>query len=204
MNAEVISMPDSNQPAEAGPGVAPGARYLRFGSFYVDQHRHELYHDGRRLKVQGKVYQVLSILLENSGEVVTREALRKRLWPAESQVNYDANVNTTVNKLRQLLGDSPEQSTYIETIPRLGYSFIAQAEPMYAMPSQEAAPANGTAQHAHAASANAQDASAAVGAGVPERWVVLGVVGLIVAGMLLGAGIATLWIAHFAPITLRW
>lgn len=195
MNAEVMSMTDPNQPVAAGQGPDPSARYLQFGPFHIDQHRHELYQDGRRLKVQGKVYQVLTILLEKPGEVVTRETLRKRLWPAESHVNYDANVNTTVNKLRQLLGDSPEQCTYIETIPRLGYSFIAEAQSLQAPPGHSAAqvPQAGVL----AENSDAQTASAGA---ISERWMLLGVVGLILAGMLLGAGIATLWIAHFAPV----
>src|SRR6267143_119538 len=71
---------------------------------------------------------VLLTLLEKPGEVVTREELRFRLWPADTHVNYDANVNTTVNKLRQALGDSSEKPLYIETIPRKGYCLIVQPE----------------------------------------------------------------------------
>ena len=81
-----------------------------------------------RLKLQGKVYQVLLALIEKQGEVVTREELRVRLWPAETHVNYDANVNTTVNKLRQALGDSSDKPLYIETIPRKGYCLIVPSE----------------------------------------------------------------------------
>ena len=83
---------------------------------------------GARLKLQGKVYQVLLTLLEKPGEVVTREELRLRLWPADTHVNYDANVNTTVNKLRQALGDSSDKPLYIETIPRKGYCLLVQPE----------------------------------------------------------------------------
>ena len=67
-------------------------------------------------------------LLEKPGGVVTREELRVRLWPAETHVNYDANVNTTVNKLRLVLGDSSEKPLYIETIPRKGYCLLVQPE----------------------------------------------------------------------------
>jgi DNA-binding winged helix-turn-helix (wHTH) protein len=67
-------------------------------------------------------------LLEKPGEVVTREALREKLWPEGTFVNYDANVNTTVNKLRLVLGDSSDQPAYIETIPRLGYCFVGSVE----------------------------------------------------------------------------
>src|SRR5437588_719765 len=84
--------------------------------------------DGTRLKLQGKVYQTLLTLLEKPGEVVTREELRARLWPADTHVNYDANVNTTVNKLRMALGDSSDKPVYVETIPRKGYSLLVQPE----------------------------------------------------------------------------
>jgi DNA-binding SARP family transcriptional activator len=72
------------------------------------------------------VYQALIALVEAPGEIVTREALRTHLWPRDTHLNYEANVNTTVNKLRQVLGDTNEESQYIETIPRKGYSFIAE------------------------------------------------------------------------------
>ena len=75
-----------------------------------------------------KVFEVLLILIEKPGNVVTREALRARLWPPDSQVNYNANVNTTVNKLRQVLGDSTNQPAFVETVPRRGYAFIARTE----------------------------------------------------------------------------
>src|ERR1700740_2654402 len=114
----------------AGPSRAPAfsSRYIRFGPFQVDQHRQEVSKDGARLKLQGKVYQVLVTLIEKQGEVVTREELRVRLWPADTHVNYDANVNTTVNKLRQVLGDSTDKPLYIETIPRKGYCLLVPAE----------------------------------------------------------------------------
>ena len=76
---------------------------------YRDVQEQELFKDGSRVRVQGKVCEALMILVENPGEVVTRETLRARLWPADTHINYDANVNTTVNKLRQVLGDSPDR-----------------------------------------------------------------------------------------------
>src|SRR6202158_1595934 len=114
----------------AGPSrVLPlSSRYVRFGPFQVDQQRQEVSRNGVRLKLQGKVYQVLLALIEKQGEVVTRDELRLRLWPADTHVNYDANVNTTVNKLRQALGDSSEKLLYIETIPRKGYCLIVRPE----------------------------------------------------------------------------
>ncbi len=108
--------------------VKAAARYLRFGEFQVDLQREELFKEGSRVRVPCKVFQVLLALVERPGEIVTREALRTRLWPGGTFVNYDANVNTTVNKLRLALGDSPEKPTYVETIPRQGYCFLGSVE----------------------------------------------------------------------------
>jgi len=177
----------------AGPSrVLPlSSRYVRFGPFQVDQQRQEVSRNGVRLKLQGKVYQVLLALIEKQGEVVTRDELRLRLWPADTHVNYDANVNTTVNKLRQALGDSSEKPLYIETIPRKGYCLIVRPEfaevPVAVAP---VTPANGVNGKARTESASAVKT---------DIWITLGIIGLILAGMLLGAGITQLWIRHFAP-----
>src|SRR5260221_8856745 len=104
------------------------ARYAHFGAFQADLEREELYQNGQRVKVQAKVFQGLLLLLSRAGEVVTREEVRRHLWPDAFLANLDANVNTTMNKLRLVLGDSPESPAYIETIPRRGYSFIAAVE----------------------------------------------------------------------------
>lgn len=179
----------------AGPGraLALTSRYIRFGPFQVDQHRQEVSKNGVRLKLQGKVYQVLLALIEKQGEVVTRDELRFRLWPADTHVNYDANVNTTVNKLRQALGDSSEQPLYIETIPRKGYCLVVQPEfadvPLAARPPDPQTSTNGK-PHAQTVSSAKTDI-----------WITLGIIGLILAGMLLGAGITKLWIRQFAPAT---
>ena len=109
-------------------GTSSKARYVRFGPFCIDQQRQQVSRNGARLRLQGKVYQVLIVLLQKQGEVVTRDELKQALWPADTHVNYDANVNTTVNKLRQALGESTDKPLYIETIPRKGYSFISTAE----------------------------------------------------------------------------
>jgi DNA-binding winged helix-turn-helix (wHTH) protein len=103
-------------------------RYLCFGQFQVDLEREELFKEGSRVRIPSKVFQVLMALVERPGEIVTREVLRARLWPGGTFVNYDANVNTTVNKLRLALGDSPEKPMYVETIPRQGYCFLRTVE----------------------------------------------------------------------------
>lgn len=188
---------------EERPNFAPpsGPRFVRFGPFQVDQHRQEVTKNGSRLKLQGKVYQVLVALLEKPGEVVTREELRQRLWPADTHVNYDANVNTTVNKLRQVLGDSTDKPLYIETIPRKGYCLVVLSETSDvpdAPPASNVVPENTSA----VAIPVLTNAPAETRSGF---WIPIGVVGLILAGMLLGAGITitTLWISHFAQAT-RW
>jgi DNA-binding winged helix-turn-helix (wHTH) protein len=188
---------------EERPNFAPptGPRFVRFGPFQVDHQRQEVTKNGSRLKLQGKVYQVLVALLEKPGEVVTREGLRQRLWPADTHVNYDANVNTTVNKLRQVLGDSTDKPLYIETIPRKGYCLVIPSEASDV--SHTALPANTVPEIATVT--NAPVLTAAGGATRSGFWIPIGVVGLILAGMLLGAGITitTLWISHFAQAT-RW
>ena len=126
MGTDLSSMIESDAAAAASRMLSLPSRYIRFGPFQVDQQRQEVTKNGARLKLQGKVYQVLIALVEKQGDVVTREELRIRLWPAETQVNYDANVNTTVNKLRQALGDSSDKPLYIETVPRRGYCLIVQ------------------------------------------------------------------------------
>src|SRR5215470_11138040 len=128
MSPEVIAMQESREVGTVGRLALTSSRYIHFGPFQIDQQRQEVSRNGSRLKLQGKVYQVLMALIEKPGEVVTREELRQRLWPAETHVNYDANVNTTVNKLRQALGDSSDKPLYIETIPRKGYSLLTQPE----------------------------------------------------------------------------
>ena len=167
------------------------ARYVRFGPFCIDQHRQQVSHNGVRLRLQGKVYQVLIVLLQKQGEVVTREELKQALWPADTHVNYDANVNTTVNKLRQALGESTEKPVYIETIPRKGYSFISTAEFSEA-PFPAIAGRLPESELIDAATAGAQPPRS-------NKWFTVIIVGLILAGMLLGAGVATYYISHFAP-----
>jgi TolB-like protein/DNA-binding winged helix-turn-helix (wHTH) protein len=98
-------------------------RLVRFGTFEVDLPAGEVRKGGVKLKLTGQPFQVLSILLERPGEVVTRDELQKRLWP-DTFVDVDHNLNTAVNKIREVLGDSPESPRFVETLPRRGYRFI--------------------------------------------------------------------------------
>ena len=90
------------------------ARLVRFGAFEVDLRAGELRKDGAKLKLTGQPFQVLAILLEQPGEVVTREELQKRLWP-DTFVDVDHNLNTAINKIREVLGDSAESPRFVET-----------------------------------------------------------------------------------------
>ena len=194
MLPEVISMREPEPPTTSERTLLSSGRYVNFGPFRIDQQRQEVTRSGSRLKLQGKVYQILLTLLEKPGEVVTREELRVRLWPADTHVNYDANVNTTVNKLRQALGDSSDKPLYIETIPRKGYCLLVQ-------PEVSDKPANSHFAKSEPSADSAQESSQGSGGltfSKSDVWVVLGVIGLILAGMLLGAGITRFLISHAA------
>jgi TolB-like protein/DNA-binding winged helix-turn-helix (wHTH) protein len=105
-------------------------RILRFGSFEVDLASGELRRQGLRISLQDQPFRLLALLLERAGEVVTREELRDKLWPADTFVDFDHSLNTAVRKLREALGDSAETPRYVETLARRGYRFVAPlAEP---------------------------------------------------------------------------
>ncbi|MBS1804412.1 MAG: winged helix-turn-helix domain-containing protein [Acidobacteria bacterium] len=109
--------------------MSTGARsnfVQRFGGFEVDPRSRELRSKGKTIRLQDQPLEVLLLLLERRGEVVTRDELKKRLWPADTFVESDDGINTAVRKLREVLGDSPEMPIYIETIPRRGYRFIGE------------------------------------------------------------------------------
>src|SRR5579862_5372227 len=104
------------------------ARKVRFDAFEVDLRSGELRKHGIRLKLHGQPFQVLSLLLEHPGDLVTRDELRKKLWPGDTFVDFDTGLNSAVKKLRDALCDSAEEPRYIETLPRRGYRFIAQVQ----------------------------------------------------------------------------
>jgi eukaryotic-like serine/threonine-protein kinase len=97
-----------------------------FGVFEVDLRAAELRKHGVRIKLQEQPFQILSLLLEHPGEVVSRDELRQRLWPAHTFVDFDRSLNKAMTKLRAALGDSADSPRYVETIPRHGYRFLAQ------------------------------------------------------------------------------
>src|ERR1700687_5719676 len=97
---------------------------LRFGVFEVDLRSGELRKQGIRIKLQDQPFLVLKLLLQRSGELVTREELRLQIWAADTFVDFDNGLNISINKLREALGDSADSPRFIETLPRRGYRFI--------------------------------------------------------------------------------
>ena len=106
------------------PESAHAPKVVRFGVFDVDMQAGQLRKAGLRVKLQEQPFQVLAALLGRPGEVVTREELRERLWPADTFVDFDLSLNGALKKLRYALGDVADSPTFIETIPRRGYRFI--------------------------------------------------------------------------------
>jgi len=101
---------------------------VSFGVFEANLPARELRKHGLKIHLSGQPFSILSILLENPGEAVTREEIRKKLWPSDTFVDFDHSLNSAVKKLRDALGDTPESPHYIETIPRVGYRFVAPIE----------------------------------------------------------------------------
>src|SRR5437868_2615307 len=98
---------------------------LRFGTFEVDLGAGELRRNGSRIRLQEQPFQILLALVERPGEVVSREELQRRLWPADTFVDFDHSLNAAIRRLRDALGDSAENPRFVETVARRGYRFIA-------------------------------------------------------------------------------
>ncbi len=140
------------------------SRVVRFGVFELDLSAGELRKSGVKLRLQGQPFQVLALLLEHAGEVVTREELQQKLWPSDTFVDFDHSLNTAINKVREALGDSASNPRYVETLARRGYRFIAPVQTPAPNDASGSVPAIGanwadTAPHAVAASASAARAS---------------------------------------------
>src|SRR5712664_2684207 len=104
--------------------VSNESQRVQFGSFEVDMKAGELRRNGTRIRLQEQPFQILTILLEHSGEVVTREELRGRLWPADTYVDFDHSLNAAVRRLLYALGASAENPKFIETVARRGYRLL--------------------------------------------------------------------------------
>ena len=101
---------------------------FRFGPFEAKTRAQELSKYGTKVKLRGQPFLILQVLLERAGEVVTREEIRQKLWSADTFVDFEHGLNTSIKKLRQVLCDSATEPRYVETLPRLGYRFIAPVE----------------------------------------------------------------------------
>src|SRR6266581_585220 len=107
---------------------------VRFGPFEADLRAGELRKHGVKLKLVGQPFEVLAMLLESPGQLVTREELRTRLWPGDTFVDFDHGLNTAVNKLREALGDAAANPRFVQTVARRGYRFIAPVQQNGAAP----------------------------------------------------------------------
>ncbi|HEY1263822.1 MAG TPA: winged helix-turn-helix domain-containing protein [Terriglobales bacterium] len=123
------------------PPAGRAARLLRFGAFEADLTAGELRKNGARLRLQEQPFQLLALLLQRPGEVVTREEVRQRLWSSDTFVDFDHSLNTAVNKIREALGDSASHPRFLETVARRGYRFLAPVESVGDQKNTEAAPA---------------------------------------------------------------
>jgi DNA-binding winged helix-turn-helix (wHTH) protein len=107
---------------------SPSPDVVRFSTYEVDLRSGELYRAGHKIRLQVQPFHILAMLLERPGEVVAREDLRKRLWPADTFVDFDHSLNTAIKKLRQALSDDKKRPRFIETLPKRGYRFIGTVE----------------------------------------------------------------------------
>jgi cholera toxin transcriptional activator len=133
-------------------------RIVRFGVFELDLAAGELRKNGAKLRLQEQPFQVLALLLERAGGVVTREEMRQKLWPADTFVDFDHSLNTAVNKLRETLGDSAASPRYIETLARRGYRFIAPVQNSVAAANVGTAAPGGPAERSSAAARDSTNA----------------------------------------------
>jgi eukaryotic-like serine/threonine-protein kinase len=181
---------------------APSPPMLKFGPYLVDLAAGEIRKNGSRIRLQEKPLRVLVLLVERQGQLVTREELKKHLWPEDTFVDFETGLNTAVSKLRDALSDNAENPRYIETIPRRGYRFISPVELVderhSGMGSQEASPPPATptpaAQPALTAppAAESHKASGAKPAARTSLWVSLATALVIVAG-------GAYWLTHGRP-----
>ena len=104
---------------------------IRFGEFTADLEAQDLFRNGSKVRLQGQPFEILAVLLEHPGRVVTREELHRRLWPSDTFVDFGHGLNAAVNRLRELLGDRVARPRFIETLPKSGYRFLASVGPRF-------------------------------------------------------------------------
>src|SRR5215831_13746266 len=121
-----------------GMEAAPSVSAVFFGPFKLDLRAGELHKNGRRIRLQEQPFQILKMLVERSGEVVTREEIRQQLWPNDTIVEFDHSISTAIGKLRLALGDSPDKPLYVETVARRGYRLLVPVDWEEAQPASPA------------------------------------------------------------------
>lgn len=109
----------------AVPSASSPENLIRFGVFEADLANRELRKNGRKVRLQDQPFQLLALLLESAGNIVTREDLRQKLWPVDTFVDFDHGMNTAINKVREALGDSASNPRFVETVAKRGYRFVA-------------------------------------------------------------------------------
>jgi TolB-like protein/DNA-binding winged helix-turn-helix (wHTH) protein/Flp pilus assembly protein TadD len=167
------------------PDATQSSAVRRFGSFEINLQSGELRKNGMRLRLSRQPFQVLAMLVEHSGDVVTREELRSKLWPSDTFVDFDHGLNNAVARIREVLDDSSDTPRYVETIPRRGYRFIgplSDAPPL----AKPGVPSKVIAEHksAHVGASRAATPADEKRLALRPRWV-LG--GAVVLAVLVGA-----------------
>jgi DNA-binding winged helix-turn-helix (wHTH) protein len=130
-----------------------GTNLARFGPFTLNLHSRELHKGPTRLKVPDQSIEILTALLERPGELITREELRRRLWPEDTFVDFEHGLNAAVRRLRDALGDSADAPSFVETLPRRGYRFIGAVDD-----GQSTTPSDQSSPSGPSAAAAAEDA----------------------------------------------
>src|SRR5258707_14811606 len=119
---------------------APRFQRIAFDRFEVDLRSGELRKHGRKVRLQGQPFQLLTLLLEHPGDVVTREEICRKLWQTDTFVDFDHSLGTAINKIREALGDSADHPRFVETLARRGYRFIAPVKALSERPAEMASP----------------------------------------------------------------
>ncbi|MFY9529982.1 MAG: winged helix-turn-helix domain-containing protein [Candidatus Acidiferrales bacterium] len=122
------------------PEMPQSANCVRFGAYEADLRAGELRKQGRRIKLAGRPFQILAILLERPGELITRQELQQKLWSADTFVDFEHCVNSAIKTLREALGDSAKKPRFVETLARRGYRFVGAVEKMETASWRAAAP----------------------------------------------------------------
>lgn len=168
-------------------------RYIHFGEFCIDQAAERVFRGEAQLDISGKSYAILVVLVRKSGQIVTREEIKQALWPADSNIDVASNINTSIHNLRQMLGDSPSEAIYIETIPRKGYIF--NAIPQFSSKGFHQATdlVHDDAGEEKVLGENTES-SQQKSSWISPRWVTM--IFVLTGILLLGVGMATFWVSH--------